>query len=681
MFVGQSFLIGDVAEPIIPVLEAFLTSHPDAIALLEFTSPGLQRRQLDCALISAGGIDLIEVKNKHGVVTGTAAGEWLVRRGRFTDPVVNFKAGRAENPYQQAYNASRDLQAGLKRLGLGGNVRVTPMVWLPSADPSSSVAEDFNVGLLLGTEGFVDALKSAPRSHGGRWDGADPRVLPTRLGLQPMNLSFLRGRVVAAHDHQGVADVEVWAEVNEERHTTRTDEQGVYTLAVALGADVTVGFSPPERYVLPATASICADLRYVTVSEVRLADRFPRKTEEELRREVMREVESRVQQRLAATQAHWEQARAEIDLVVDDLTAQLRTAQLRLVDQERLLRDREAQLDQPRLPLPAQVRQAHSLRVVQEQRGQIDEALELLRVPPYAHQRDDVDHVLRLLSKLEWSARRELTDAAPELVPAVRLTTAPRAAPTLPADSPFVDVPFREVPDTPPVGIADVRAGRRIPWGPVMVAALLAAGAGGAMVAWMSQTRPASQTTTPAPVTLPAVTVPPAAGAASPETPVAAPAVVTPPSPSARPAAVPEVALPEVDAAPPTAAPSSAVAPREAPRTAPVETAAPVRPVSPPPVVQEEAAMPPSASSRQPTRPATAAPVSSPPPVSPPKPAPAAPPTPAPAARSSASSAPAAASPEPTADATDLPGEVVTPSSAAPAEFSPDEPLPGVPVE
>lgn len=745
IFVGQNFLVGDVAEPLIPALEAFLSEHPQALALLEFTSPGPQTRQIDCALISPGGIDLIEVKNKRGLVTGTADGEWRVRRGPYDDPVMNRKRGRSENPYQQAYHTADDLQAGLRRL-LGRRIRVTPLVLLPSPDPASAIAGHSNVNLALGIENLRVALRSAPLASGGGWNRADHLTLPERLGLTPLHLSFVCGRITDAAERRGVAEVDVWADVAGERYSTRTDEEGHYRLAVTLGQEIELGFSPPELFVPPPPLHLRADRRFLEAEDVRLARRFSLRTEDEIRSEVVREVEARVQQHVDRFRANWDNAQASMGLVIDDLTGQLRAARLRLAEQEQQLQARFQPLpDAPRLPLPVHVRQVHELRVAQEQRGQVDRALQTLQAADNSEQRGAVRHALDLLTHLEISARHQLAPpAASALAPRV-LSTAPRLPPpALPVSEPNsiavqvkeagVSVSSRSRPEEPVHSsvspVPTPHQGRQRLW-PLLVL-VLGAAASGAVATWLMQPRHSSA----APLRSTSPAVPPAA-ADRPLPPrevtqaVEASPVADPSSPVsvAVPVAAPSAAVVEVATSQPTQAPSPPLrsappperveavpAPTPTPaaavrRTAPAPAAAaptsPAQPRVPPqpkraaemtprpaPTVQRTpvraSAVPPEAASStasaQPTPAAERA--TAPPAPRPPQPARAAPvaaPLPPAVATPAPPPTPPAAQPDPvpTADTTDLPGEVVetAPAPALPAAPPEEEPLPGVPVE
>lgn len=672
IFVGQGFQIRDVAEPLIPALEAFLKRCPEAIALLEFTSPGYNQRQVDCALVSPGGIDLIEVKNKRGLVTGSADGEWKVTRGRRTDPVVNSKAGEKENPYRQAHKTADDLKGGLKRL-FGCWVRITPLVLLPSADPWSIITDHSNVKLALGMDQLTQALRSANRAYGGGWEGANYLELPQRLGLQPMSLSFVRGRVTDAELRRGVPDVDIWAEVAGQRHTTPTDEGGYYSFAVALGSEIGLGFSPPERFLSPDVNSIQADQQYLTVDDVRLASRYPPRTEQEIRGEVLREMEARVQQQVSQAQEAWVNVQASMGLVIDDLAGQLKAAQLRLAEQEQQLQDRLRRQGVPdRLPLPVQVRQANALRVVQEQRSQVEGALQTLQVADNTEQRDAVRQVLDVLTRLELSARRELTPASTAALPVQVLGTTPRQPPTAPAASEpdYVDVEVRQEKAPAPEPQAQPQSGppparKSVGW-PLLAVALLAAGVGG-VAAWIAAPRaaatgPASPgPATPAPVAAPASTSPQAASVEAEAAPAAAP--ITPaadvvsepvPSPDQMPPEPEPAGMPE--ASQPVIAPSPS-----APPPAPVSTPATRSPAATPSTIPASA-----------SRPAPQPPVTSALPTSSPT-APATPPA-------------ALPDPVPTSDRSDLPGEVMFEDSGTPPTTSApggadEEALPGVPVE
>lgn len=81
IYAGSAHTVADIPESFYEELKHLLADRPDAFAMLEFISRGRHRRQVDCAIVSPGGIDVIEIKNKINAVKGTADGEWSVDDG------------------------------------------------------------------------------------------------------------------------------------------------------------------------------------------------------------------------------------------------------------------------------------------------------------------------------------------------------------------------------------------------------------------------------------------------------------------------------------------------------------------------------------------------------------------------------------------------------------------------
>ncbi|WP_019009574.1 nuclease-related domain-containing protein [Deinococcus aquatilis] len=724
IYVGQDFVIGDIAEPLISALERFLKQYPDALAMLEFTSPGPNNRQIDCALVSRGGIDLIEVKDKQGVVEGSADGPWTVRQGRRVNPVSNTKSGKEENPYQQASNTAEDLKKGLRKLFTHKpHLRVTPLVFLPSADPASFISDYSNVKLALGERQFQAALRSAPRSHDGGWNGLDHFLLPNLLHLKPMNLSFIQGRITDAFEHQALPNVEVWANVNGEQLITHTDKAGTYRFAAAWGSEVQLSVIAPDRYLAPETTPFRADMHYLNVADLRLADRYERKTEEQLRAEVRREMEARIEEQVRQMQAAWTDTQLQMGLVIDDLNTQLRQAAVQLQQRDRQAKEALRLGSQQRLPLPIQVRQATLVQSLGEQRQQVQEALADLQTAQNTEQQQAVQQAFGVLTRVALSARLELERPRDSALPVLALKTSPRVVdapelqdlgePELVEDAKWSDV-SRERPtaarhDTRPSSATlTAQPPRRVPmwvWG---VGFLMAAGLGAGLTSQLIRPQspaPLATPTPPAPVTVAvaettpaepaseqaAAVIPPATKPVSAQVtlePVAKTSVATP-TPS------PATPVPTVEVSPsataPTNSPTKTVVakpvttpavqiPTPAPARRTVEEAAPAQ--APVPAVTPTASRSVAASPTS-SKPVAAA-VASPPPVvvtppaaSAPRPAqtpqvtpPAAvvkaittPPTPAPkpVVAPSTPVAPAVSNalPQPTADSTNLPGEMV----------------------
>lgn len=412
IYVGQGFTFkaGGGPEQLVNALEPVLKRHPETLALLEFTSPGREKRQIDCALVGPGGIDVIEVKNHRGLIHMSADGVWTVQSGIRKEMIGNSKAGRSENPYDQAYNAAADLREGLKK-ELGRAMRVTPLVFLPSADARTKVVEHFNVSLALGPHNLSRALRSALRTQ-DEWKGVDYRRLPQNLGLTPMRLSFLVGWVAAEATHQGIEHLQVVAEVDGEQQVTTTDIGGYYSLCVRLGSSVRLGYAVPGQFETPPVIELKADQRILKVPDMHLGLRPPLKTEAEIRDELQQEMQERLEKQARQTQAAWNSAQVQAQLVLDDLTQQLYRLQVELNERERQLR----QYQQGAAPLVARVLQQSQIMAIEEQRAEVAYTLERLKHSDNAQQQDTFRQSLALISRMTGELRQPLPTTAPAVV-------------------------------------------------------------------------------------------------------------------------------------------------------------------------------------------------------------------------------------------------------------------------
>ena len=706
IFVGQGHLKQDIPEQALQHVERFLARCPGAFALLEFTSPGPNRRQIDCALVSAGGVDLIEVKRHGGLIDGTVDGPWRLRRsGKI---ISNTKRGESENPYQQAEHTAADFQAWLDR-EYGTRVRVTPSVFLPNADAGSAIVRSDHVRLALGntSPAFTQALRSAFRNHGGGWDGAPFADLPERLGLQPMNLAFVQGRVVNALERAPLGDLTVWVETGGERLQVTTNPGGYYEFAVPMNSDVQVGVVTPDRYLSPEPVLLTARQPFQNVEDVVLPERYGQATEADIRAQVERDLQAQWERHIRQNQAAWNDTQLQMGLVIDDLQAQLRSALAQLTAREQEVRAAQGPAAGP-LPLPVLVARASELNVLQAQRNEVMDALRTIAAANNHEQQQAVNLGIGTLTRVA-TARHSLPAPRDGTLP-VRVTrVTPRLLTPLPdGDAPFpaeeVPVVRQEVraaphpaPVTPPAAAGTTPAPAAVgipatsprtrPW---LWAAGAAALVGAGLVAG-TLLRPAPVAASGEPVT-PAVTTP----AVTPAPDVNGPAVTTDPSaptetaplePPAQPA--PTTTAPAVT---PEAAPTSTPAPVQAPTPAapPATPAAsapaqvPATPSTPVPAATAPAPRP-SAAAVQPSPP-RAAPVTPRPATPPARPA-ATTPTPAPAqpevpvTTTPVTPAPVTATPVKaapvTSDPADLPGVPVTDSDVPTSDF---EHLPGTPV-
>ncbi|WP_158590255.1 NERD domain-containing protein [Deinococcus sp. RM] len=688
IYVGHGHLKQDIPEQALQQVERFLQRCPDAFALLEFTSPGPDRRQIDCALVSAGGIDVIEVKRHGGLIDGTVDGPWRARRtGRIFS---NTKKGESENPYQQAERSAADFQAWLDR-EYGTRVRVTPAVFMPNADRGSAVRGSDHVRLALGntTSAFTQALRSAFRNHGGGWNGAPFQDLPARLGLQPMHLAFVQGRVVNALEHAPLADLNVWIEAGSERFQATTNPGGYYEFAVLMNSEVRLGVVTPDRYQATEPVVFTAQQAFQTVEDVILPERYGQANEADLREQLHRSLQAELDHRVRQTQAALNDTQLQMGLLIDDLQGQLRAALAQLTAREQEVRAAPGAAD---LPLPVLVARASELNVLQAQRGDVTQALQSLAAANNHDQQEAVRGGIDALIRVA-TARQSLP--APQDAPLpVRVShVTPRLlAPLPPDDAPFPDGDLPVVqherrptptpiptptPAAPPVPAVTVttpappparhtRPPR--PW--LWVAGAAALVSTGLLLGTLLRPAPtvtestapttpaAAPTTTPAPAPDPAPD--PTMTAPAPAT-AAEPGVSDAPLPTTSDATTPTSAAPVAATAPVAAQETTTPTPEPAaaPPTAPVTTP---KPATPP------AARPATASTTRPAAQTTQAPpAQAAPPTRPATPRPAQTPAPTTPVRTDAAS--------PTAPVT----PAITPTDA-PAVTSDPAALPGVPV-
>jgi hypothetical protein len=429
-----------MSELLFKWLKPFLACHPETLAMLEFTSPGRNRRQVDCALVGPGGIDLIEVKNKRGVVRGSADGEWEVEDHTGTVRFSNFKSGRPENPYDQATRTADDLEDGLRRL-TRGNVRVTPLVLVPAPDPSSSVAPRHSrVALALNISELKRELRSADRQSGGGWDGFDFQELPRRLSLRPFDLAFVQGRIFSSTTRQGVGEVTVEIQGDGEVLSVQTDQFGRYTFSGCAQQTLRLNLVVPGRYLPPEVQKITLNGRFIEVADVILHDRC---SEAELQQAYQAQ-ESLLRQEFAARMAELGDRKVDeqvqMGFLLDGLTAALQRAQLRITTLEREASSQRPAgytlaVAQPTWQLSSRQHQDERLR--QEQQLQIVQALSQLHADRPQERRAAVNQATLLLAHLSLTSRPALPDSLRAALPEA-LTVTLRAP---------VELPFAELGD------------------------------------------------------------------------------------------------------------------------------------------------------------------------------------------------------------------------------------------
>lgn len=449
IFVGQGFVVKPALEQAVAWLELLLKQHPEMIAMLEFTSKGKNHRQIDCALVGLGGIDLIEIKNKHGVVRGSPEGEWTVTYRGVTESFFNLKNRIEENPFNQARNTADDLRDWIKET-YGQKVWVSPIVWLPSADPASQIERDSFVWHAVGIAPLRSKLRSSIKQT-NVWGRLNYLGLPAQFQLKPINLSFIRGRVVEPVDGHGLADVTVIVKVGDVSEQLRTDQHGQYDFTVNKGSAVEVAFAVPERYQQPPALNFDAQLDYSTLASLVLTERVPRKSEEEIREDerqrMLEGMEARITAQAAQSKAAWQDAHARMGLVIDDLNGQLRDTLLRLAERERLLQEQQAKLYEHQRPsLPVQVQQANEALQIRHQREQVKQALQLLSVSNNQEQQQAVNHSLDVLAQVAVSSRYALSRPVTLLLSVQDVAQQPREPDTVAFMEPTYEAEVVDVP-------------------------------------------------------------------------------------------------------------------------------------------------------------------------------------------------------------------------------------------
>ena len=426
---GTEFQTGDVSELLFEWLLNFLSQHPETLAMLEFTSLGPNRRQVDCALVGPGGIDLIEVKNKRGVVRGSADGEWTVEDRTGTVPFTNTKAGRTENPYHQASNTATDLERGLRRF-VGGQVRVMPLVLVPAPDPASAVEPQHSrVWLALSISELKGQLRSAPRISGGGWNRFDYHDLPGKLSLRAFNLAFVQGRIISAATHDGVADVTIQVGGPDNPVEVQTDIFGRYAFSGTLKQTLQLRLIVPGIYMQAELPEVSLSERFIEVADLKLQTRFSVEDLQAAYQEQERLLHQRFSQRMSKLSDQRLSEHAKLGLVLDELTAELHRAQRRIIDLEQDTKHQRT----PVLTLPNQVLVPNSERLHSEQQLQIAQALHHLTTGTTEARKKAVKPATQLLAQLSLSLGLALSDSTP--ASQVRALTVTSRFPTvLPAD-------------------------------------------------------------------------------------------------------------------------------------------------------------------------------------------------------------------------------------------------------
>lgn len=225
----------------------------DVVVMLEFQSPGPKRRQVDCAILSPGGIDLVEVKDKRGVIQASPNGRWKVTLRDETQDIFNIKDGIEENPYDQAERTADDVKKGIKET-FKLQPHVYPMVLVPRRNPASRFEPPhYVVKAANGMDEFKLALRAMDRSLSNpTWRPSSYSVIPEKLGLGEVGLAYLEGKVTNARTNQTIpgAIVTFTGDGLKEELELRVSSDGHFKAVVPVGEVnlrvIANGFLPNE---------------------------------------------------------------------------------------------------------------------------------------------------------------------------------------------------------------------------------------------------------------------------------------------------------------------------------------------------------------------------------------------------------------------------------------------------
>lgn len=441
IYVGQGFVVRPALENAINHIKKILKVHPQMIALLEFTSQGEHHRQIDVALVGPGGVDLIEIKNKHGVVEGSPEGPWTVTRNGGKEYIVNRKSGVEENPFQQARNTADDLKGYLQDV-TNHRIWVCPMVWLPSASPDSQIVGDSFVGHVVGLQEFAESLRSATRRKDA-WGGFRYQELPKHFHLKPINMAFLRGCVVEPMNHDGVVGLTILINVAGTQRQIQTDQHGQFDFAVDKGAVIELTIVVPNKYQQPAVLKLKVDQDYGEIDRIVLAECPPTKTEEEIYLEVKEKLQEEMAHRIEKQMQASQRQQGQMGFMIDDLKYQLQQALQRLDEQLSQKSEPQSQV----LSLPVQVEQLRIQQYRDERSWQIEQAItHLEEAQP---EKKVIESSLELLIEVLASERirNDRADRQIPMIPVKTVVLEPRLPmeSSIPEEEP-VDAAF--IPDT-----------------------------------------------------------------------------------------------------------------------------------------------------------------------------------------------------------------------------------------
>jgi hypothetical protein len=242
ILVGDSFK----ASQLPVVFFEYLRALPDDITvLLEFVSPGAASRQVDAALLGAGGIDVIELKRHRGVISGDANGPWIETYGGRQQVISNRRGSSEENPYTQAQNTSDDLKVWVQRV-VGRSVRARATVLFTSSNQKSVVHAHNYVKFANGVEDLDRLLFNRQYAASAHLSAADLDKIVAELGMHVLGASTFRGVVQDAMTGEPLSGVQVQVEGFEE--PLRTTRDGSFSFVFDRGEAVSIRIIPPAGY-------------------------------------------------------------------------------------------------------------------------------------------------------------------------------------------------------------------------------------------------------------------------------------------------------------------------------------------------------------------------------------------------------------------------------------------------
>jgi hypothetical protein len=243
-------------ERLLAELRRIVSSKPDVTAMIEFHSRHRARRQIDIAVLSPGGVDVIELKQHSRHVTGGPGETWFAGDRPMGNQRTEQGRSVIENPMQQATNSADDLSAWLALAiseltgcplhdaigSLKGGVR--PLVWLPnvrSADIISSSHCWYHVGL-TGLAPKLRCLKNGVTDDATPWTPDAYLRLPSMLGMEALDLMRVQGEVLDARTAKPVRRVAV--SLGSLDRQVETNQQGVFEFSAAPGRPLTLRLVP-----------------------------------------------------------------------------------------------------------------------------------------------------------------------------------------------------------------------------------------------------------------------------------------------------------------------------------------------------------------------------------------------------------------------------------------------------